>query len=422
MIFLFRSPFSVGLKLLFVFSVLPLYEYSVMARNYGISMLLMFCFAALYPRRQQYALWLALVLALLANTNVHSLLIAGILTCLWLWDETVVGRQDWTAYRLALLGLAASLILAAMLFALKTTLPDERTILTSAHHATSLDDYLRPFGRLLREPWRTIDGLLPFPDWIFHGRPGRALQCLLIGALVLGLAVQARLALALLATFVVFGFLFQFVYPGSLRHQGLLLIFALTLYWIDIETDPPVQKNLSARLNTFALLIALPLLLLWTDYHALYAVRRDFRFERSSSAALGKWFRSHPQYKEAIILGEPDYILEALPYYVPQRIFIPRESRFGAWAQFTKEALPVMSLEHLLEVAQTVKAREHQDVFIALGFPTQDFEKSDFKKYSYNKVLTWRPLEWQAFRQRTILMAQFWSSLGDENFDLYKLR
>jgi hypothetical protein len=422
LLFLFRSPFSGGLKLLFVFGVLPLYEYSVMARNYGISMLLMFGFAALYPRRQQYALLLALVLALLANTNVHSLLIAGVLTCLWLWDETMVGRQGWTAHRLGLLGLAAGLILAAALFALKTTLPDERTVVTSVHHATSLDDYLRPFGRSLRAPWRTMDELMPFPDWIFHGRPGRALQYLLIGALVLGLAVQARLALALLATLVAFGFLFQFVYPGVLRHQGLLLIFALTLYWMNIETGPPVRKNLSARLNTFALLIALPLLLLWTDYYALYKVRQDFRFELSSSAALGKWFRNHPQYREAIILGEPDYFLEALPYYVPQRIFIPRESRFGAWVHFTTEATPVMSLGHLLEVAQMVKAREHQDVFLALGFPTQDFEKSGFKKYPYNKVLTWTPLEWQAFRQHTILMAQFWSSLGDENFDLYKLQ
>jgi hypothetical protein len=363
---------------------------------------------------------LALVLALLANTNVHSLLIAGVLTCLWLWDETVVGRRGFKAHRLGLLGLAAGLILAAALFALKTTLPDEHTIVMPVHNTTSFDDYLRLFGRLLREPWRTLDELIPLSSWI--GRPGRALQCLLIGALVLGLAVQARLALALLATFVGFGFLFQFVYPGRLCHQGLLLIFALTLYWMNIETGPAVRKNLSVRLNAFALLIALPLSLLWTDYRALAVVRQDFRFERSSSAALGKWFRSHPQYREAIILGEPDYRLEALLYYVPQRIFIPRESRFGAWVQFTKEATPVMSLGHLLEVAQTVKAREHQDVFIALGFPTQDFEKSSFKKYSYNKVLTWTPFEWQTFRQSTILMAQFWSALEDEKFDLYKLR
>ena len=51
LLFIFRSPFPLPLKVLFVFSLLPLYEYAVMARNYGISMLLMFSFAALYPRR-----------------------------------------------------------------------------------------------------------------------------------------------------------------------------------------------------------------------------------------------------------------------------------------------------------------------------------------------------------------------------------
>jgi len=96
-IFLFWSPFSLGLKFLFAFSVLPLYEYSVMARNYGISMLLMFSFAALYPYRRRRPLVLALVLAMLANTNVHSLLIAGLLTVLWLWGEAVDNRGSLSA-------------------------------------------------------------------------------------------------------------------------------------------------------------------------------------------------------------------------------------------------------------------------------------------------------------------------------------
>src|SRR5262249_54195559 len=92
LLFLFRSPFSLPIKLLFTFSLLPLYEYAVMARNYGISMLLMFCFAALYPWRRQHPLLLAAVLAMLANTNVHSLWLAGILAALWLWDVGIVSH------------------------------------------------------------------------------------------------------------------------------------------------------------------------------------------------------------------------------------------------------------------------------------------------------------------------------------------
>jgi hypothetical protein len=42
---IFRSPLPLWLTALFVFGRLGIYEYSVVARNYGISMLLMFGFA-----------------------------------------------------------------------------------------------------------------------------------------------------------------------------------------------------------------------------------------------------------------------------------------------------------------------------------------------------------------------------------------
>ena len=55
-LFLFRAPFPLWLRALFIFSALPLYEYSVMARNYGISMLLFFIAAALYRERDEHPL------------------------------------------------------------------------------------------------------------------------------------------------------------------------------------------------------------------------------------------------------------------------------------------------------------------------------------------------------------------------------
>jgi hypothetical protein len=423
MIFLFRSPFSLGIKFLFVFSVLPLYEYSVIARNYGISMLLMFGFAAVYPHRRRYPFVLAVLLALLANTNVHSLLIAGVLTVLWLWDEAVVDRQNLSARQLSLLGLAAGLIFAAALFAVKTTLPDERTILTHALHATSLKDYLDPFVRILRRPWKTMGELIPSPNWFLDGRPLHLLQTLLIGTLLLGLTTRTRLALGLLAAFLMLGYLFNFGYPGELRHQGIFLVFVLVSYWLNAEADSSSRSSLTAaRLNTLALVIVLPLVLLWGDYLAFSKVREDFEFELTSCKALGEWLNNRPEYQDAIILGEPDYSLEALPYYAAQRIYIPRESRFGNWVRFTTESRSVMSLGELLDAAQELKKKEHQTIFVALGFPASQFEQNSPQVYSYNKVLTWTPSEWQRFRQSTKRVAAFWSSRSDENFDLYEIQ
>ena len=81
-VFLWRSPFALWVKVLFIFGALPFYEYAVVARNYGVSMLLLFAAAACYRERFTRPLRLALVLALLANTNVHSAMVTGLLTAL----------------------------------------------------------------------------------------------------------------------------------------------------------------------------------------------------------------------------------------------------------------------------------------------------------------------------------------------------
>jgi hypothetical protein len=48
-LWLFFAPFSVLERVLFLAGVFPLFEFSVMARNYGISMLLMFLFCTTEP-------------------------------------------------------------------------------------------------------------------------------------------------------------------------------------------------------------------------------------------------------------------------------------------------------------------------------------------------------------------------------------
>src|SRR3954469_8851073 len=52
-LFLLRAPFRWPMLALFALGDVAAYEYTVMARNYGISMLLIFVFAMLYPRRHR---------------------------------------------------------------------------------------------------------------------------------------------------------------------------------------------------------------------------------------------------------------------------------------------------------------------------------------------------------------------------------
>lgn len=417
-IFLARSPFPLGLRLLFVFSALPLYEYSVMARNYGVSMLIMFAYAAVYPRRRGWPLVLAGLIALLANTNVHSALLAGILALLWLCDEIGMGRP--TAPRLRRLGLAAAVVLAGGVFAMKTVLPDERSVVTSAVHAGGAAARRPLFLTAAWLPTLAMKNALPRPEANRLGVPRNWLILSMTSLLVLGLMTRIPLALGLLAAVLAFGIWSALGYPHALRHQGLLLVFALVLYWLSVETARGDREPIGARFHTLALLVVLPSVLLWDVAVACRNIRRDLDRRLSSCQSLAAFLKGRPELRGAILVAEPDYLIEALPYYAPkQRVYITRESRFGSWTRFTTESRAVMSLGELMATVATLRETESATVLIALGFNRNVFRRQTSVSYSYNKVLRWTAEEWRRFARSTAPLARFRSAVGDENFDLY---
>jgi len=86
-IFLWRAPFSLWWKALFILSAIAAYEYSVMARNYSIVMLLMFVYAAVYTARKRSPLWLVLILFLLTQTHIIATLLIPFYLFIWFSDS-----------------------------------------------------------------------------------------------------------------------------------------------------------------------------------------------------------------------------------------------------------------------------------------------------------------------------------------------
>jgi uncharacterized membrane protein len=312
--------------------------------------------------------------------------------------------------------LAGSLVLAAAAFAVKTVLPDERSIVTpavttGAQHAASRTAWL---------PALALKAAVPAMDRR-QDRLDAALGMLLLLSLVLGLTTRAALALALLAAVLAFDIWSALGYPQALRHQGILLVFALVLYWLNAEAARSDPKPIAARLHSLALLVSLPLVLLWNDALAFRKIRRDLAQQLSSSESLGAFLKGRPELRNAILVAEPDYLLEALPYYASQRIYIPRESRFGNWVRFTTESRATMSFAELMATGATLRETHQAPVLIALGLEAQVLLRQRSASYSYNKVLRWTPEERRQFARTTSLVASFRSATGDENFDLYRV-
>jgi len=80
------SPLPAPVRLLVPFAFYYQYQYAVVARSYALSTLLAFAAVALWRAKPARVIPLGLVVALLAQTNMHGFTIAGGLACAYAWE------------------------------------------------------------------------------------------------------------------------------------------------------------------------------------------------------------------------------------------------------------------------------------------------------------------------------------------------
>jgi hypothetical protein len=413
-LFMVTAPFALWVKCLFIFSALPLYEYSVMARNYGISMLLMFATAALYQARRRHPLLLGLVLALLANTNVHSTILTGLFTGVWIWDRLIRDKTNAKLSKLIPFAIALSIVLGGIALSVLWSWPRQNTILTNVHRTLNIGSLAAALGRSAFRPRRAF--YLLMPSWV-----GWSIS-ILIQLTILGLLFHPPFFLAALGAQLALGSFFQLAYWGGYRHQGLLLIFLVSTYWLAFASEQTDRSSKTGRVFLTVGFTALLIVMAGNVAKSGTKVWRDINRDMSSSEALGDFLSNSPDYQNAIIVPEPAYLAESLPYYVSNRIYFPREGRFGKTVTWTTAASHMMTLGDLLSVAHDLEARYDQPVLILYGHRARIRSVAFEKTYSYNKVFAWTPEQAAAFKASTILVADFKEAVNDEKYEIYALK
>ncbi|MBN1830689.1 MAG: hypothetical protein JW896_01100 [Deltaproteobacteria bacterium] len=415
-IFLFFSPFPFWIRCLFIFSALPFFYYSVIARNYGISMLLMFVVAMIYRNRGQYPLLMASVLALLANTNIHSAILVCLIAALWAYD-TIIEQRPASVRRLGFsFYLSFVIVFAGVLLCVLFTMPTSEDSTSTPMHGISVRNLFYSFVEAVLRPGQTFYALMPkVPPFVIS---------LLLYLAVFGLIHRPNLALAALGSLIAFGVIFRVFYGGSYRHQGLFLVFLLFLYWLFIESlnNGKAIKGIKIFLFYTGFYVSVLSLIFWNVHKTTVSVWGDINLEISSSKAFGEFLNTSESYRDAIIVPEPDYLLESLPYYANNRIYIPREHRFGTTVSWTTKSNQHLSLGELLSLAMDLKINFDQPVFIVLGHLEIYKYEHRKKNYSYNKIFTWNADEFAEFNRLTIPVAKFMSAHSDENYFVYAIK
>ena len=211
-----KAPFSWPMKLLISLGYFLVFEYGVIARNYGLGVLLFFGFVALRRTR-----WSWLLLALMCNTAVHLEMLAGVGALLLVFVER---RWSWSG---AALLLVSGLIAVASVTPAADAFPRPaagwalgahlaRAILTMSSDIAPVQVGSYPAVWLWRPPtpvaW-VLGALTPIAgvfvlrrDWRLAG--AYLLFCL--GLIVIGVAI----------------------YPIQVRHAGLIVVLLIGLLWI----------------------------------------------------------------------------------------------------------------------------------------------------------------------------------------------
>ena len=137
---------------------------------------------------------------------------------------------------------------------------------------------------------------------------------------------------------------------------------------------------------------------------------------------MGEFLSGSEAHRDAIIVPEPDYLLESLPFYAKNKIYLTREDRFGSSVELTTAAARRLSLGELLTVARSIKSRHGQSVLIVLGHADVDKYQSGETKFSYNKIFSWDTSESLDFKNSTTFVREFGAAYTDENYKIYSVR
>ncbi len=436
LILLLRSSFNLGILILLCLSRFAIYEYSVMARNYGISMLFLFLLAVFYKSHRDRGLLLGALLFLLANSNAHSVLLGAAFLLFWLFDlyfnppvsPSPALKTYWLNAAIAVVGciLCALTILPTINDAAQIE-PDKQVHGFGIIKAVALPAWsfipLMPFNAL-ETPMRTLIQAHPH----YERLPALLFSLILFGS-TLGLIRRPAALFSVwtaLAAFVIF---FSVLYPGDYRHAGLWLVFLITLYWIAGEDPSPVAKSRFTlpqgkwlRSITITGYLCFILVLVFQVAFGLKAIRPILfnTTPESRTRDLAALISSNPSLREATVIGDPDYMVEALPYYLPNQTYLPREHRFGNISIFTRRATLTHSLTDILSDAERIHRETGRPVIILLGDRLDTVTAPQRLKESYDWILTTTPEEIQTFKREAHLLSHFGPvSERDETFDAY---
>ncbi|MFC1898069.1 hypothetical protein ACFLYJ_00695 [Candidatus Cloacimonadota bacterium] len=321
---LFKSPFSTLLKTVFIFSYLMLYEYVIIARNYNLSILILFAIASLYKSRFEKPILYSFLIFLLFNTNIHSFAAAVVLIFIYFWE--LVSSKDFQKNKvIALFIMLLGGLLVFLQMPLDSSLQHHAVISVSSYN---FDAAFVAIGNSF---------LAGFGLNIFAG---------IILSLILLMFFVRYLEKPVILFFLIVSiswllYIFGSIHTGDLRHHGLIMIFLIFSLWLEKLIIPNQQKFSRIKINLDLIRkitnYILVLCLLVSVFMSFKFYRNDLLFSYSGSKETARFIKENISPNQIIIAHQSFACSSLLPFLPNYRFWYADIQEMGSFITWDEE-------------------------------------------------------------------------------------
>jgi len=354
------SPFSWAVKILLVLGYFFAYEWAVIARNYAISVVLLFTVCALFEHRWKWFPAIAASLFLLCHTNIYALLLVLVLAVTLPIEFAVAyaGRYREAERCLGRFLAGMGLIVLGLFTGIMQTVPPSDSGFAREWRWEWRQDAAGRLGEIVTRAYlpvpveqtgfwnsnRLLDGPGGKPPLIPQDRHfAWGLALLGVGS-VFFLKRPWLMAPYWLGSLTLLAF-YHVKYYGGLRHAGFLYLWFVVLLWMSFSYRPWTGQRrwidvLPAFWDRHRMKVLMPLLALQA-WGTAVAVKVDWKEPFSQAKAAADWLRmEYPDRTPFVFLGDTSFAASPVVGYLElERIYYPDRADFGSYVIWDQQRL-----------------------------------------------------------------------------------
>jgi hypothetical protein len=378
-IFVKYSPFTNLQKSLFCFGYLPFYHYNLISRNYSCGILLIFIFCSLFKIRHQSYILLAIILAIIANTNSFAFILAVCLGMTLLVDRFISNQKYYYPKRLDLL-VSIIIFLAGILIALIQMIPPSDAIFTGnaalqANNKIPFLDIQRfiltlntisnayfPITQIIKDRFFKIDIAIisTIRDIIILSVSLFALY------FSVNIFIKQKVVLFLYLSGTLTILLFSyFKFLGSMRHYGHLFILLFICLWLlndyEIVNKQVKINNAGSILNRYQEKYIILILLIHFLF-GFYFFYKDLTLPFSESKNVANYIQKH-HLNEMVIAGSKSAQISPIAGLLDKKIYYPESDSFESFINWNKRK-NVKTPEVIEKISKLLDKNNHQLLLI----------------------------------------------------------